>query len=619
MNVSAQLQSAGGSGEATLIGPVPRQGKNAAAGSGGFTTLLAHALELPDAGTPPIVASPGAISSSIALNPEAEVDGESELPSQAQPQAQSDAAETKSLSPAPQPGPGTALVVSAAASPLQNLAEDPGAALLVLMPPSDTAAGASTDAASADSSSADVSLDNAAAELAPAGESDQAVKGGSKARSGRRQLLHIGQPQAKTISLAKSSSNQKGAANAASQAVDDPSDDELESLIQLNPAPAAKAESVIVTLGFFNAAPILTLPVNPEPKTGSDAAVQNEVVAGDIDQGINSEVSALPTAPVATPTPGSTRRSGEESKASFTVISRSELASRLAPDAAKPLPAGKPAEPTLAGAAMELKPSAEVTRPANIVDAPFEAKVVGGAGLEAITDDGTGSAQSTEQMKQRLKSDEIAASVGKNLPEVIAEPVVNKSRNMTRLPIRAAAAVAEDVTLTASSAARLRTISSSPTAAVESAPASPVARLFTGILEEATLVRRLRPDSLSVVIKPDSQTEIFVRLEMRDGRLEAAARCDRGDYQFLSAHWPELRQSLQHQGVRLQDLQQRPEGLSLNSGGLGNSSEQRRQPTAPDEALKAIAPAATRSKSTVLTARSAAKTLVGKRLLESWA
>jgi flagellar hook-length control protein FliK len=221
-------------------------------------------------------------------------------------------------------------------------------------------------------------------------------------------------------------------------------------------------------------------------------------------------------------------------------------------------------------------------------------------------------------MKQRLKSDEIAALAGKNLPEVMAPPVVAKSRNLTRLAVRPATTIEGDVALATSSSVRMRPLSSQ-SAATDAAPASPVARLFNGILEEATIVRRLRPDSLSVVIKPDSQTEIFVRLEMRDGRLEAAARCDRGDYQFLSAHWPELRQSLQHQGVRLQDLQQRPEGLSLNPGNLGSSSQQRRQTSTPETEITAITPAATRSKPTVLTARSAAKALAGKRLLESWA
>jgi hypothetical protein len=116
---------------------------------------------------------------------------------------------------------------------------------------------------------------------------------------------------------------------------------------------------------------------------------------------------------------------------------------------------------------------------------------------------------------------------------------------------------------------------------VETPAAAPAARLFEGLIQEAAIVRRLHPDSLTVVLKPDSETEIFVRLETRDGRLEASARCDRGDYQQLNAHWSELRRCLQQQGIHLLDLQQRPEGMSYSPSGAW--SQARQQDRRPEE------------------------------------
>ena len=78
--------------------------------------------------------------------------------------------------------------------------------------------------------------------------------------------------------------------------------------------------------------------------------------------------------------------------------------------------------------------------------------------------------------------------------------------------------------------------------------------LFGAILSEAHIMRRVRPDSLAVAVRPDPQTELMLRLTEREGLIEADARCERGDLELLNSCWAELQRSLQLHGVQLLDL-----------------------------------------------------------------
>jgi hypothetical protein len=86
--------------------------------------------------------------------------------------------------------------------------------------------------------------------------------------------------------------------------------------------------------------------------------------------------------------------------------------------------------------------------------------------------------------------------------------------------------------------------------------AAPAARLFAPILCEVAIMRRLRPDSLAVVLRPDPQTEIFLRLTAHRGLIEVSAQCERGDFEVLNLLWPQLQARLRLQGVKLLDLSQ---------------------------------------------------------------
>ena len=62
-------------------------------------------------------------------------------------------------------------------------------------------------------------------------------------------------------------------------------------------------------------------------------------------------------------------------------------------------------------------------------------------------------------------------------------------------------------------------------------------------------------ESLSVVIRPGAGTELSLELRQRNGAVEAHAILQRGDFQMLNQHWPELQAQLECTGkVELPDL-----------------------------------------------------------------
>lgn len=93
-------------------------------------------------------------------------------------------------------------------------------------------------------------------------------------------------------------------------------------------------------------------------------------------------------------------------------------------------------------------------------------------------------------------------------------------------------------------------------------PAERVHRLESLIHREVMLVRRFGAETMSVVLRPDSETELMLNLRQMDGYVEAAVRCDRGDLGDLRGYWRELQETLAAQNVRLLPA---PETLSHSS------------------------------------------------------
>jgi len=123
-------------------------------------------------------------------------------------------------------------------------------------------------------------------------------------------------------------------------------------------------------------------------------------------------------------------------------------------------------------------------------------------------------------------------------------------------------------------------------------------------------------DMLQVVIKPGAGTELSLQLRQRDGGIEAQATLQRGDFQLMNQHWPELQQRLEQRGIKLAPLG----GEANFSADNGGSSKQQQQSSARElEAQKASAFAefAVASRMVGATARLAVSGLAGG--WESWA
>jgi hypothetical protein len=83
-------------------------------------------------------------------------------------------------------------------------------------------------------------------------------------------------------------------------------------------------------------------------------------------------------------------------------------------------------------------------------------------------------------------------------------------------------------------------------------------QLTEAISERAFQLRQLGLGRMEVVLKPDSHTELALRLSLRDGVVEAHASVARGDFNALSSYWNELQHLLGHRGIQLAPLATAP-------------------------------------------------------------
>ena len=99
--------------------------------------------------------------------------------------------------------------------------------------------------------------------------------------------------------------------------------------------------------------------------------------------------------------------------------------------------------------------------------------------------------------------------------------------------------------------------------------------ILTQVSRHAVELKQWNLTSMSVVLRPDANTELFLQLNQREGGIEVQARVERGDAAGLNAEWGALQRSLATQGVRLGALENdRATGVGdLRSGsGSGNLS-----------------------------------------------
>ena len=97
-----------------------------------------------------------------------------------------------------------------------------------------------------------------------------------------------------------------------------------------------------------------------------------------------------------------------------------------------------------------------------------------------------------------------------------------------------------------------------------------VERLRSVINHEMAVLKSSGADALAVVIRPTSDSEVFIQLTREKGGVEAFIRVEKGDTAELRRQWSHLEGALAEQQVRLQPLQS---GSSMNQ----DSNEQARQ------------------------------------------
>jgi len=124
-------------------------------------------------------------------------------------------------------------------------------------------------------------------------------------------------------------------------------------------------------------------------------------------------------------------------------------------------------------------------------------------------------------------------------------------------------------------------------------------------------------DELRLVIKPDAGTQLSLNLQQRNDGVEVRAILDRGNFDLLNRHWPELQQQLEARGVRVAPL-------SCAEHFFGGGSEGFRQPTTPngqtagDDAEQVEAPAVLVSGLPTATATASASATLARNW-ETWA
>jgi hypothetical protein len=148
---------------------------------------------------------------------------------------------------------------------------------------------------------------------------------------------------------------------------------------------------------------------------------------------------------------------------------------------------------------------------------------------------------------------------------------------------------------------------------------SPVEQMSKVISREVQIFKRTADETMEVVLTPDHNTQISLRLQWREGKVEVLAHCNQGNYQVLNAQWSQLQTALGQQGVRLAQLTQPSHtGFTevFSSAGFAQSQNGGRQQPEPKAALDELPSAAVIQPAGKSHARVAAREV---HLLESWA
>ncbi|MEK7675861.1 MAG: hypothetical protein AAB676_08530 [Verrucomicrobiota bacterium] len=217
--------------------------------------------------------------------------------------------------------------------------------------------------------------------------------------------------------------------------------------------------------------------------------------------------------------------------------------------------------------------------------------------------DGMPAAQGNQPMSRNDKMKEIADRGEQNLPLAFAAVSSSSSKGPAAAVDQGSDAFNYAAILEAEFALTDSPFMAVPTGAVAGSvaetepvrdstplnePVDLLERMSHLMIKEVSLLKRFDASSLAAVLRPDENTELFLRLTQDKGQMAAFVRCERGDFSQLSRHWGELQESLARQHVQLAPLQERmvhahlPENsASLANGSATANSERHPQQPAP--------------------------------------
>lgn len=247
---------------------------------------------------------------------------------------------------------------------------------------------------------------------------------------------------------------------------------------------------------------------------------------------------------------------------------------------------------------------------------PAEMAVKAGESLH-----GTHAASPTVEVKSWFQRDEFAALTPPPSgagATVVATSRLNRERQTTSLPT----AETSGVTSLASDRPSETTVTSNLPDLPAVSPADHVAKVTALLQDQVVRFRQTARESVEVVLRPDSQTELHVQLVQRAGQIEATVRCDRGDTQALGGNWSRLQESLAQQGVRLAPLGESSLGFAGEHSRQGFNSPRPQLPEAPQFAPGSRSRNASSVPPITLTAGNGPRTAstgTSRRALESWA
>jgi hypothetical protein len=99
-------------------------------------------------------------------------------------------------------------------------------------------------------------------------------------------------------------------------------------------------------------------------------------------------------------------------------------------------------------------------------------------------------------------------------------------------------------------------ITANPEMTKQSLPASgnPVERVEYLLAAKVLELKQLSATTMTVAIRPDGQTELYLHLRLNRDQVEIHARCETSEAGRWTADWPQLQQNLAAQGIRLAPL-----------------------------------------------------------------